>query len=224
MQNNCRKPMQPIKQPTYQPSTQPTYQPIRQPSTQPSYQPIRQPSYQPPTQPTYQPNQAQIFVDGHNSYRNNVCPVATNMKPIVWSDDLAEQASQWAAKCTWQHSGTPGVGENLYLTSKQYTDSSDFDPMEAINSWGSELNCYDYDNNSCGGSITKGCNPVAGNNCDNQVCGHYTQMVWANSDNVGCVVQSCPSISNSPGIKKGTLVVCQYQPPGNYIGQKPYRS
>jgi hypothetical protein len=146
------------------------------------------------------------------------------MTPIVWSNDLADQASEWAAKCTWKHSGTPGVGENLYLTSKQYSDINKFDPMEAVNSWASELNCYDYDTNSCSGTITKNCQPVTGNNCANQVCGHYTQMVWANSKNLGCAVQDCPSISNSPGINKGTLVVCQYQPPGNYIGQKPYRS
>ena len=46
-----------------------------------------------------------------------------------------------------------------------------------------------------------------------QSCGHYTQVVWANTLSVGCGVAVCPT---------GTIVVCNYAPPGNYVGEKPY--
>ncbi|OON18695.1 hypothetical protein X801_05448 [Opisthorchis viverrini] len=40
-------------------------------------------------------------------------------------------------------------------------------------------------------------------------------MVWAGSTRLGCGVKHCP--------KNGTtLYVCNYKPPGNYRGQKPY--
>jgi pathogenesis-related protein 1 len=44
--------------------------------------------------------------------------------------------------------------------------------------------------------------------------GHYTQMVWRSTTQVGMGQASCPG---------GALViVAEYNPPGNYIGQKPY--
>ncbi|KAE9414467.1 hypothetical protein Angca_008594 [Angiostrongylus cantonensis] len=43
--------------------------------------------------------------------------------------------------------------------------------------------------------------------------GHYTQMVWEGSYKLGCGVAVCPD---------KTLVVCQYSPPGNYIGSIMY--
>jgi len=41
------------------------------------------------------------------------------------------------------------------------------------------------------------------------VFGHYTQMVWKNTKEVGCGFA-------------GSSLVCRYSPPGNYFGQKPY--
>ena len=44
--------------------------------------------------------------------------------------------------------------------------------------------------------------------------GHYTQVIWKNSTEVGC---------GSALSKSGAFFfVCNYDPPGNYIGQKPY--
>jgi pathogenesis-related protein 1 len=45
------------------------------------------------------------------------------------------------------------------------------------------------------------------------VCGHYTQIVWRDTTSVGCAAQSCP---------QGEIWVCDYSPPGNYVGQHPY--
>ncbi len=55
------------------------------------------------------------------------------------------------------------------------------------------------------------------NTCQNgQVCGHYTQLVWANSNRVGCARVTCPSMTYKYNI------LCDYAPAGNYVGQWPY--
>ncbi|KAK6240534.1 hypothetical protein SCA6_005923 [Theobroma cacao] len=46
------------------------------------------------------------------------------------------------------------------------------------------------------------------------VCGHYTQVVWRNSVRLGCAKVRC---SNG-----GTFIGCNYDPPGNFGGEKPY--
>lgn len=162
---------------------------------------------QPPINQSTLTNQEQQFVTSHNTYRNNVNPSAINMQPIQWSNDLASSAAKWASQCKWQHSQTPGVGENLYASSMRSPNTNNYDPSGAVVSWGNEKVNYDYNTNTC---------------APNQVCGHYTQVVWANSDKVGCAVQDCQNLQGTSWPNGGTFVVCQYSPPGNWIGQKPY--
>ena len=155
-------------------------------------------------------SQINTFINAHDTYRANVNPPAANpIQQLVWSPDLATEASNWASQCAFAHSGTPGVGENIYVTSARTPNVTNFDPNSAISSWGAEKQYYNYNTNSCEG---------------NNVCGHYTQMVWANSKNLGCGVQDCPNLKNVPPSwpNGGTLVVCQYTPQGNWVGQRPY--
>ena len=209
--------LQPAPQPIYQPQVQqPVFQPVPvfQPAPQPQYVPqsqyIPQPQYVP--QPAPQPSsntQAQAFIDAHNTFRNDTNPPATNMKPITWSNNLTDGAASWAAKCNFKHSQTPGVGENLYASSRRTPNPSTYNPREAVDSWGNEGAFYDYNSNSCEPGKT---------------CGHYTQVVWADSDKVGCAVQDCPTVQGVNWPNGGTMVVCQYSPPGNYVGRKPYET
>lgn len=187
--------------PTAPPPTAPS-QPL------PPYQPT-QPSVPSSTPPGSIPTQSQMFINAHNSYRANTNPRATNMLPINWSSNLASGASNWASKCNFTHSQTPGVGENLYATSRRTPSANSYDPSEAVNSWGAEQKNYNYGNNTC----AKG-----------EVCGHYTQVVWGNTDQVGCAYQDCPKIDGISWPNGGTITVCQYNPPGNWVGQKPYRT
>jgi pathogenesis-related protein 1 len=62
---------------------------------------------------------------------------------------------------------------------------------------------------------------------------HYTQVVWRKTTHVGCAALQCngifPGVSrmaetmiiiSQPTIQSvGTLHVCEYDPPGNVIGQ-----
>lgn len=133
-----------------------------------------------------------ILVDGHNKWRSEV-----GVPDIVWSDTLALSAAKWAAElkkqgCAFKHSSV-GYGENLFTGTSGYYNAS-----SAIQFWGEEIEDYNYDKNTC----KKG-----------KMCGHYTQMVWKTTTKVGCAKVTCDG--------RDTWV-CQYDPPGNYVGRKPY--
>ncbi|KAJ6409419.1 hypothetical protein OIU84_009005 [Salix udensis] len=133
----------------------------------------------------------QDYLDAHNTAR-----AAVGVGPLTWDATVQayaqNYANQRAGDCNLVHSGGP-YGENLAW------GSPDLSGTDAVNMWVGEKAYYDYDSNSC----------AAG-----QQCGHYTQVVWANSARLGCAKVKC-----STG---GTFIGCNYDPPGNVVGQKPY--
>ncbi|MCO5601944.1 hypothetical protein L7F22_056070 [Adiantum nelumboides] len=135
------------------------------------------------------------FLSAHNDERATV-----GVAGLVWDDTVAAYAQSYAeyqrdsAGCALQHSGG-SYGENLYGTS-----ATSVSPTDAVESWISEKQYYDYASNSCE---------------DGEVCGHYTQVVWAASLRLGCASVAC----NDGG---GTFVICNYDPPGNYNNERPY--
>lgn len=155
------------------------------------------------------PNAVQLhqFIDEHNVYRQNTNPPATNMPAVGWDASLANSAQAWAAQCIWAHSGTPNVGENLYATTNRYSNPAQYPPKTAVDAWGSEGVDYTFSTNTC---------------ASGHICGHYTQIVWASSTTIGCAFQDCPTIQGLPWANGGTITVCQYKPPGNFVGQRPY--
>ncbi|BBN12019.1 pathogenesis-related protein 1 [Marchantia polymorpha subsp. ruderalis] len=139
-------------------------------------------------------DEASDYVNPHNSARR---VLNANIPDLTWSSTLANYAKNWAqtranAGCNLIHSGG-SYGENIYWSSWQSV------PGDAVKSWVDEKQYYNYNSNSC---------------ASGQVCGHYTQVVWRNTQRVGCGSATCAA--------GGKFVVCSYDPPGNYIGQKPY--
>lgn len=158
------------------------------------------------------PVQAQDFDTGEMVAAHNHWRKAVDAPPLTYSADLAASAQKWADhlkrsnQCRMQHS-KPGAmyGENLYWASAiEWTSGKrelqQISPKQVVDSWGSESSDYSYASNSC----AKG-----------KVCGHYTQVVWRSTSTVGCAVAVCEDSQEQ-------VWVCQYQPPGNWIGQKPY--
>ncbi|GMH03066.1 hypothetical protein Nepgr_004905 [Nepenthes gracilis] len=73
-----------------------------------------------------------------------------------------------------------------------------FSGADAVKLWAGEKDNYDYGSNSC----------VRGE------CLHYTQVVWRDSVHLGCARVECQN--------GWAFVTCNYDPPGNYVGERPY--
>lgn len=154
------------------------------------------------------------FLCAHNSVRANAQPAPVPPLPdLTWNEALATVAQAWAEHCTWSHNENRSseynaragdnvyVGENLYISS-----AASVTPYEAVASWAREAAFYDYATNTC---------------ANGETCGHYTQLVWRKTLAVGCGLAFCGSVANS-GFTYATLVICDYAPGGNIIGEKPY--
>ncbi|GFY89478.1 CAP (Cysteine-rich secretory proteins, Antigen 5, and Pathogenesis-related 1 protein) superfamily protein [Actinidia rufa] len=138
-------------------------------------------------------NSPQDYLNAHNTIRAQV-----GVGPMTWDPNVADfaqnYANQRAGDCAMIHSGGGGMyGENIAA------GSGDFTGAMAVDLWAGEEPDYDYNSNSC---------------APGKVCGHYTQIVWRDSVRLGCARVQCNSGS--------WFVTCNYDPPGNFVGQSPY--
>jgi uncharacterized protein YkwD len=122
---------------------------------------------------------------------------AVGVAPMEWSTALGRYAQEWANSlaannCQLAHRPNSSYGENLYWTNTGVT------AQQVVAAWTMESSHYDAATNTCS---------------DGNVCGHYTQVVWANTLKLGCGMASCGSQQ---------VWVCNYDPRGNTMGQKPY--
>jgi len=142
----------------------------------------------------------------HNAVRAAASPVPTPpLAPLCWSASVASVAQSWANACTWKHNpNLSNLGENIAAFGGNHSASAGPD---AVSLWADEASTYNYSSNSCSG-----------------VCGHYTQIVWRSTTEVGCGLRVCTTGSpfDSRSGATWTMVVCDYRPPGNLRGQRPY--
>jgi len=142
--------------------------------------------------------EVQQLIRLHNEVRADV-----GIGPVTWSKKLAIYAQEWAnqlgsTNCKLKHRPKSGkwkreYGENLFMGVVGY-----YGVANAIKAWESERRYY------------RGQTLNSSNWFDS---GHYTQMVWKNSKEIGCAKAECDD---------KIIVVCNYDPPGNILGQKPY--
>ncbi|KAH9277466.1 GLIPR1-like protein 1 [Echinococcus granulosus] len=134
------------------------------------------------------------LLETHHDARENVYPPASNMMLLLYSSHLEQLADYWASRCRFEHpdwSQYPhyhGLGQNIAAV-------GGFKPAftEAVCGWRDEEKYYSYFNNSC-----------------THICGHYTQMVWANTKWIGCAMRRCDGMRadwNNPQY----FTVCQYK-------------
>ncbi|KAM9856126.1 peptidase inhibitor R3HDML [Aulostomus maculatus] len=146
------------------------------------------------------------LLEYHNRVRSQVFPPAANMEYMLWDEGLAKSADSWASRCIWDH-GPPQamkyLGQNLSVTSGRYQSITDL-----VRSWYNEKQNFSYPNR-----------------CSGSVCSHYTQMVWASTNRVGCAVRKCVNMTVFRSTWRGaTLLVCNYSVKGNWVGEAPYKT
>ena len=111
---------------------------------------------------------------------------------------------------------TKGYGENLAVAggSRPPLTTAQF----AVDGWASEAACWTYGTFAAPGSVgSEKCDSACYQKLNSDGCGHYTQLVWRNSTQLGCGLSSC----TSSGVNYD-IWICNYAAPGNVVGQKPY--
>ncbi|XP_072305555.1 uncharacterized protein [Eucyclogobius newberryi] len=151
---------------------------------------------------TLNEDQEELLVELHNRYRGVVQPSASAMLPLRWDGNLKLLAEGYAAKCEWNHNpDLEDTGENLFA------GTGKLDLERALEKWFLERVDYNYYNNSCE---------------EDKMCGHYTQMVWADTHRVGCAVHLCAQMEGLDWTDPTQFLVCNYFPAGNYDDERPY--
>jgi pathogenesis-related protein 1 len=133
---------------------------------------------------------ARDMLAAHNEIRARI-----DVPPLRWSVRLAARAQDWADRLLreqqFYHRPHPVFGENLFeITGPRAL------PADVVGVWASEARDYSYRPNTCRG-----------------VCGHYTQLIWNDTREVGCAAARDTTRE---------VWVCNYDPPGNWVGERPY--
>jgi len=164
-----------------------------------------------------------IIVDKHNELREKVAsgtetngdmPAASDMMKMSWNKNLAAVAQRWSDQCRFGHDDDRSkcdgtfVGQNLFSSwhsqssgRKEIMENS----VKAVESWYEEL--VDP------GFIKSDISPFV----FSSGTGHYTQLVWAESSEIGCGLTQFED-------KRwfATFIVCNYAKGGNLAGGNMY--
>lgn len=167
----------------------------RRPSRTPTPQ-TTTPSPTPAPQSSAEPGRLAGITAAHNKTR-----AALGLPDLVWTPALARYAQAWADKlkargCDLQHRPSRGADAQKYGENLYWSSGMRSTPDDVVGDWVAERKHYDIKTDRCRG-----------------VCGHYTQVVWRSSVRVGCGVATCG---------EAEVWVCNYDPPGNFLGQRPY--
>ena len=147
----------------------------------------------------------------------NIRRCMNGVPPFIWDNSLQQNAQSWANKIQQQsncnitdfanaNNGSPH-GPMSVLASEGQTIASITAPICSPDSTDPNCNTASvvtglwYNEYYPGVDLTQ----------FNENVGHYTQLVWKNTTNVGCGMVSC---NNNDGTSTRT-VVCNFSPPGN---------
>jgi hypothetical protein len=180
----------------------------------------------------------QAILDAHNDIRSLTArgempsstasnqPSGCDIGALRWSSALESLATDWASLCyfghrssgsaqtymdaissdaEWSYVSGQYIGENIYISGASPAlnavfGDKDYGVLGGIeDSWSSnEAQYYDFANDECAG-----------------VCGHYTQVVAAETRYVGCGFRTCNGVQYSSGSvnqNMKTMLVCNYFP------------
>ena len=141
----------------------------------------------------------QRLLIAHNQERERL-----GLEPLSWNPALAQSAQQWAdylaATGRFEHSPEnhrDPEGENLWAGTKDY-----YGPEAMVGAWIREKQYFRpglFPDNSTTGRVAD--------------VGHYTQLVWRATSEVGCAEAAST---------REDILVCRYAEAGNYRGEVPF--
>ncbi|KAK3396250.1 CAP domain-containing protein [Sordaria brevicollis] len=205
----------PVSSSTKQPEPEPTTAPVvvaPPPATTSAQQePAATTKVDAPAAPASS-NYADTLLYHHNIHRSNHSAGA-----LSWGETYAKYAQQAAAACKFQHDLSPGgggYGQNIAMwgsTNKQTVQdvgSVKAGAQATTNMWyNGELPLWpasDYGKENPDMSNFEG-------------WGHFSQLVWKETQELGCYTQFCPAGTMNPQMDVW-YTVCNYYPAGNMGG------
>src|SRR5919107_34322 len=143
-------------------------------------------------------NSQNAILDIHNRMR-----AAVGVPPLIWSDSVAAGAQAWAdnmlSSGVFKHSTLEqlnGQGENMVAGM-----GANYPLLDMIDGWINEKQYYHGQ-------------PIEGTmGAPYATYGHYTQMVWNSTTEIGCGYATND---------QSTYFVCRYSPAGSILGQTAY--
>jgi hypothetical protein len=146
-------------------------------------------------------SEQQQILDAHNKYRAEV-----NVTPLKWSDALAAQAQECAdynaaeflPEGRQKHCPKPETGQNI----AQATSNQKLNLSQIVDLWGAEKKYF-----------INGQFPSVSSTGSPEAVGHYTQLIWYNTTEVGCASVSAGG---------NDMLICDYSAKGNIYGMWVY--
>lgn len=145
---------------------------------------------------------AQTYLDGHNAVRASVeepdgyAGEWRPLPPVGWSEAAATSAQAWADHLASALDCGLEHEQNGHY-GENLAAGTNLGAQRAVELWASESESYSYAPRYVFSSDT----------------GHYTQIVWRASTRIGCASAHC---------SRSVVVVCRYDPPGNFSGGAIY--
>jgi uncharacterized protein YkwD len=184
---------------------------------------VQNPQQNPPqTAPVAANNDSNSTCSGANQLTNaeiqeilrvhNAARAEVNVAPLKWNCKLADFAQTWVNKDVWEHSSSEArqqiivgnyTGENLAGAAPSNTNIATDGPK----GWWEEKAFWNNNSGTCQA---------------NKVCGHYTQMVWSKTTEVGCGLNRKSSVMGDDWRQNSAYLSCVYNPGGNISNQKPF--
>ncbi|KAJ5793996.1 Ves allergen [Penicillium paradoxum] len=144
------------------------------------------------------------LLSNHNIHRST-----HGADALTWSDSLTESAKTLAMRCVYEHDTS--IGERQYGQNIGYGIEQSKVGEQII----SQMMYSDEEPLFSG--LYGQANPDMTNFLD---WGHFTQIVWKDTREVGCYTYTCASLKEGESsIPNSPFTVCNYFPAGNYEGE-----
>ncbi|KAI4457579.1 cysteine-rich secretory protein-related [Holotrichia oblita] len=172
----------------------------------------------------FTPEEQAAILDAHNTLRSNVAcglesrgqpgpqPAASNMRILMWNEELATIAERWGAQCIFGHDKCRDtvlypVGQNLARGNLATNNE-----LSLVYDWYDDVIYFDK------AEITSFIMPKDGIH----PAGRYSQLVWADTNQLGCA-RAIFQQSKGANISYKEHLICNYGPSGNIPNQPVYK-